>query len=359
MRWVEGAERGTRARRRPRLSSPCGCTWPTATAGPSGSLLGRSTGSIAPCAHAAGSTPTTSTRMVASTRAVDLQPGGAGRRGSAAARSDRRRGRARACRCRAIVAPPVRRDRTWQHPPVFNAVWFRNMLALDARPVGRARAGARQLPQARLARRPRRRRPVHGGRHRQYDGTPAIDAGGFVQLYALRSWPRDRLPLVCYLPARNPSRNRPDRGPRVPRRRASIATSRRGRRLHDGNRRRRRRARPRPCRPWLRGGTARAGAGQGCRLGGPPVSGDDGRALGRTERVAVPHEPRTGWHQVGIIGLELVKPDLGISRTSDPSAVGLREGLGAEADPSTGTSVATASRNSSRSPSIHGRTSSP
>jgi hypothetical protein len=30
-----------------------------------------------------------------------------------------------------------------------------------------------------------------------YDGTPAIDQAGLMQLFALRAWPRDRLTLVC------------------------------------------------------------------------------------------------------------------------------------------------------------------
>ena len=30
-----------------------------------------------------------------------------------------------------------------------------------------------------------------------YDGTPAIDHAGLVQLFALRAWPPDRLQDVC------------------------------------------------------------------------------------------------------------------------------------------------------------------
>ena len=59
-------------------------------------------------------------------------------------------------------------DRTWRHAPVFNAVWFRNLLALDA--VGRARrradAGARRLPHPRVAGGRDDDGLVHGGRHR-------------------------------------------------------------------------------------------------------------------------------------------------------------------------------------------------
>ena len=74
-------------------------------------------------------------------------------------------------RAQATAAASLRRfgaDRTWQHPPVFNAVWFRNLLALDAlAPVAGHASGARRLPRASLARGPRRRRAVHGRRHRQ------------------------------------------------------------------------------------------------------------------------------------------------------------------------------------------------
>ena len=54
-------------------------------------------------------------------------------------------------------------DRTWRHPPVFNAVWFRNLLALDA--IGRARPRACMpaldaLPRPRLAHGARSRRPA-------------------------------------------------------------------------------------------------------------------------------------------------------------------------------------------------------
>jgi hypothetical protein len=30
-----------------------------------------------------------------------------------------------------------------------------------------------------------------------YDGTPAIDSAGIVQLLALRAWPPERRPMIC------------------------------------------------------------------------------------------------------------------------------------------------------------------
>ena len=90
-------------------------------------------------------------------------------------------------------------DRTWRHPPVFNAVWFRNLLALDA--SGSRVEGLPAALDAYLTRAWRGGRDDDGlfttGGIGSYDGTPAIDAGGLVQLLALHAWPRDRLPIVC------------------------------------------------------------------------------------------------------------------------------------------------------------------
>ena len=104
-------------------------------------------------------------------------------------------------RARQTVATSLRRfgaERTWRHPPVFNAVWFRNLLALST--AGRV-DGLRGALDAYLARAWRVGRDADGlftaGGIGTYDGTPAIDAAGLVQLFALRAWPRDRLTLVC------------------------------------------------------------------------------------------------------------------------------------------------------------------
>ena len=90
-------------------------------------------------------------------------------------------------------------DRTWRHAPVFNAVWFRNLLALDA---SAARVeGLMPALDAYLTRAWRAGRDDHGlftaGGIGSYDGTPAIDAGGLAQLFALRVWSRDRRVDIC------------------------------------------------------------------------------------------------------------------------------------------------------------------
>lgn len=81
----------------------------------------------------------------------------------------------------------------WSHPPIFNAIWFRNLLALHAlRPV----SGLLEHVDGYLervwdeARDPRTGLFTAGGIG-SYDGTPAIDHAGLTQLLALRAWPRD------------------------------------------------------------------------------------------------------------------------------------------------------------------------
>lgn len=90
-------------------------------------------------------------------------------------------------------------DRTWRHPPVFNAVWLRNMMALDA--GGRRVEGLAPALDAYLARAWRDARDEDGlftvGGIGSYDGTAAIDTGGLVQLLALRAWPRERRVAIC------------------------------------------------------------------------------------------------------------------------------------------------------------------
>jgi hypothetical protein len=91
------------------------------------------------------------------------------------------------------------RERTWRHAPVFNAVWFRNLLALDA--------SAARVPRLMPALDAYLNRAWGTGRNDDglftaggigsYDGTPAIDAGGLAQLFALRVWPRDRRAEIC------------------------------------------------------------------------------------------------------------------------------------------------------------------
>jgi hypothetical protein len=103
----------------------------------------------------------------------------------------------------AAAAASLRRfgaDRTWRHPPVFNAVWFRNLLALDAT-TGVRVVGLRPTLDAYLRRAWRTGRDADGlftaGGIGSYDGTPAIDTGGLTQLFALSAWPRDLLTTVA------------------------------------------------------------------------------------------------------------------------------------------------------------------
>ena len=90
-------------------------------------------------------------------------------------------------------------DRTWRHAPAFNAVWFRNLLALDAS-AGRV-DGVMPALDAYLTRAWRAGRDDDGlftaGGIGTYDGTPAIDTGGLAQLFALRVWARDRRADIC------------------------------------------------------------------------------------------------------------------------------------------------------------------
>lgn len=77
----------------------------------------------------------------------------------------------------------------WTHPPVFNAIWFRDLLALDAveHVPGLGPSLDGYLERAWT----RGRDPATGlftaGGIGAYDGTPAIDHAGIVQLLALRA----------------------------------------------------------------------------------------------------------------------------------------------------------------------------
>jgi Glycosyl hydrolase family 76 len=89
-------------------------------------------------------------------------------------------------------------DRTWRHAPVFNAIWFRNLLAFDAvhpMPAVNDRVDA-YLDHAWRTGRDRDGLFTAGGIG-TYDRTPAIDTAGVVQLLAIRAWPDDRLSDVC------------------------------------------------------------------------------------------------------------------------------------------------------------------
>jgi hypothetical protein len=89
--------------------------------------------------------------------------------------------------------------RLWAHPPVFNAIWMRNLLALDAlEPIPDVR-GRLEAYLDRLWK--QARDPATGlftaGDIGSYDRTPTIDHAGLVQLFGLRAWPRERLLDVC------------------------------------------------------------------------------------------------------------------------------------------------------------------
>lgn len=90
-------------------------------------------------------------------------------------------------------------DRLWTHPPIFVAIWFRNLLALDAvEPVpGLNDALDGYLDRVEREGRDHRTGLFTAGRIGSYDGTPAIDHAGLVQLLALRSWPGEHLLDVC------------------------------------------------------------------------------------------------------------------------------------------------------------------
>jgi len=77
----------------------------------------------------------------------------------------------------------------WAQPPVFNAIWFRNLLDLDARsPVPGLRDALEDYLDRvwREALDPETGLFTRGGIG-SYDGTAAIDHGGLTQLFALRA----------------------------------------------------------------------------------------------------------------------------------------------------------------------------
>ncbi len=89
--------------------------------------------------------------------------------------------------------------RLWEHPPVFVAIWFRNLLCLHA---------ARAVPGLvdalddylyavwELARDPETQ-SLGGGGIGRYDRGGVIDHAGLVQLYALRAWSETSWADIC------------------------------------------------------------------------------------------------------------------------------------------------------------------
>lgn len=90
-------------------------------------------------------------------------------------------------------------DRLFTHPPAFNAIFFRNLLVLDAHSP---RADVRPALDAYLervwdeARDPSTGLFVAGGIG-TYDGASTIDQAALTQLYAVATWPRRRAARLC------------------------------------------------------------------------------------------------------------------------------------------------------------------
>lgn len=89
--------------------------------------------------------------------------------------------------------------RLWEHPPVFVAIWFRNLLCLHAaRPVPGLLDALDDYLYAvwELARDPETQ-ALDGGGIGRYDRGGVIDHAGLVQLYALRGWPETAWVDIC------------------------------------------------------------------------------------------------------------------------------------------------------------------
>ncbi len=85
-------------------------------------------------------------------------------------------------------------DRLWSQPPAFNAIFFRNLLALHAARPDPVLVDALDGYLERVwaeGRDPRTGLFTAGGIG-SYDRRPTIDQAALVQLYALRAWPRER-----------------------------------------------------------------------------------------------------------------------------------------------------------------------
>jgi uncharacterized protein YyaL (SSP411 family) len=92
-----------------------------------------------------------------------------------------------------------RDDGWWRQPPVFNAIFFRNLLALLAvAPDERLLAVVdTYLDRAWTQARHRRTGMFVDGGIGSYDGRPTIDHAGLTQVLAFRGWPRERWRDIC------------------------------------------------------------------------------------------------------------------------------------------------------------------
>lgn len=90
-------------------------------------------------------------------------------------------------------------DRLWESPPVFNAIYFRNVLALEAAVPGSSALAAldEYLDRAWEHGRHRRTGLFTAGGIGSYDGNPTIDHAGLTQLLAFRAWPPARWSAIC------------------------------------------------------------------------------------------------------------------------------------------------------------------
>ncbi len=92
-----------------------------------------------------------------------------------------------------------RDDGWWRQPPVFNAIFFRNLLALLAVAPSPTLLAMMDEYLERVWTQARHRRTglfVDGGIG-SYDGNPTIDQAGLTQLFAFRAWGADRWADIC------------------------------------------------------------------------------------------------------------------------------------------------------------------
>ena len=89
----------------------------------------------------------------------------------------------------------AKNDGLWKGSPAFNAIFFRNLLALDqVAPDPRYRATLDQyLDRAWKEARDPETGLFNRGGIGKYDGHDYLDQSGMVQLYALQDWPKEKL----------------------------------------------------------------------------------------------------------------------------------------------------------------------
>jgi hypothetical protein len=92
-----------------------------------------------------------------------------------------------------------RDDGWWRQPPVFNAIFFRNLLALLAVAPSPELLGVVDDYLERVWTHARHHRTglFVGGGIGSYDGNPTIDQAGLTQVFAFRGWRPPRWPDIC------------------------------------------------------------------------------------------------------------------------------------------------------------------